>query len=70
MLAGMMNVSLSWLMVGKGGGPMVHTFDTEMTYLKTSLLALKAEAESTAVQIEELVDRLDELSGAQQDNDA
>ena len=60
MLAGMLNVSLSWLVTGKGEGPLVHTLDTEMAYLRSSLLDLKAQAEATAAQIDEIVQRLDE----------
>ena len=60
MLAGMLNVSLTWLVTGRGEGPLVHTLESEMAYLRTSLLALKAQAEATAVQIDEIVQRLDD----------
>lgn len=60
-LAGMLNVSLTWLVTGKGDGPLVHTVDTELDYLRTSLLALKTQAETTAAQIDEIVLRLDEF---------
>ncbi len=61
MLAGMLNVSLTWLVTGKGEGPLVHTLETDMAYLRTSLLTLKAQAETTAQQIDEIVQRLDEV---------
>ncbi len=60
-LAGILNVSLTWLVTGKGEGPLVHTVDTEMDYLRASLLALKEQAETTAGQIDEIVKRLDEF---------
>ncbi|MEM9356068.1 MAG: helix-turn-helix transcriptional regulator [Pseudomonadota bacterium] len=60
-LAGILNVSLTWLVTGKGEGPLVHTVDTEMDYLRSSLLALKEQAETTAGQIDEIVKRLDEF---------
>lgn len=68
MLAGMLNVSLTWLVTGKGEGPLVHTLDTEMDYLRSSLLALKAQAETTAAQIDEIVLRLDEFRGGSDSN--
>ena len=60
-LAGMLNVSLTWLVTGKGNGPLVHTVDTELDYLRSSLLALKTQAEATALQIDEIVLRLDDF---------
>ena len=60
-LAGMLNVSLTWLVTGKGNGPLVHTVDTELDYLRSSLLALTTQAEATALQIDEIVLRLDDF---------
>ena len=60
-LAAMTNVSLGWLLAGKGDGPHAHTIDAEIAHLRTSLLALQSQAESTAVQIKELLVRLDRL---------
>ena len=60
-LAGILNVSLTWLVTGKGEGPLVHTVDTELDYLRANLLALKEQAETTASQIDEIVKRLDEF---------
>lgn len=69
-LAGMLNVSLTWLVTGKGDGPLVHTVDTEMDYLRSSLVDLKAQAETIAAQIDEVVQRLDDFrQGSSQDND-
>ena len=60
-LAGMLNVSLTWLVTGKGEGPLIHTVDTELDYLRSSLLALKTQTQATADQIDEIVLRLDEF---------
>ena len=68
-LAAMTNVSLGWLLTGRGDGPHVHSIDAEIAHLKTSLLALQSQAESMAVHMEDLIARLDRLDeGAPRDD--
>lgn len=67
MLAGVLNVSPSWLLTGLGASPSNELAESEVTHLKTTLAQLKLQAESMAEQIERIVDRLDSL-GHFQDN--
>lgn len=61
MLAGMLNVSPSWLLTGRGESPSGELNPTEMTTLKTNLMQLRDQAVSISEQIDRIVERLDSL---------
>ena len=66
MLAAMSNVSVTWLLTGKGSGPQEHTVDSELAHIRVNLASLQSQSESIAAQIQELIQRIDQISGEHQ----
>ena len=65
MLAGILNVSPSWLLVGRGDAPAAdaEVEPSEIRDIKSSLSLLHIQARLLSEQIASLVDRLDEREG-------
>jgi len=61
MLAGILNVSPTWLLTGVGESPTTDINDTELSSLKANLVMLRDQANSISDQIDRIVDRLDSL---------
>lgn len=61
MMAGVMSVSLSWLLTGRGDSPAEHSIDSEMAHVRASLGLLRAQAEGLVEQIDQMTQRLDEV---------
>ncbi len=59
MIAGVLNVSLSWLLTGRGESPAEHSSEAEIAHLKASLATLKVQAEGIVEQIDQIVGRLE-----------
>ena len=57
-LAAMMNVSLSWLLSGRGAGPSEHSLERDLSHLRVSLDALRSEADNITAQIDHIMERL------------
>ena len=68
MLAAMANVSVAWLLTGKGSGPLEHTAENELVHIRANLVSLQSQSESIAGQIKELVQRIDQISAQQTEN--
>ena len=62
MLAAMSNVSVTWLLTGKGSGPLEHTVDSELAHIRANLTSLQSQSESITGQIQELILRIDQIS--------
>ena len=60
-LAGMLNVSFSWLLTGDGQAPIGSDRDAELAHVKASLEQLKSQTETMAEQIDRLIERIDAL---------
>jgi len=59
MLAGILNVSPSWLLTGVGESPSDEISTNEIATLQGNLVQLRTQAISIAEQIDRLVERLD-----------
>ncbi len=60
-LAAMTNVSLSWLLTGRGPGPAEYSLEAEFRQLHANLTALHGQAQALTDQLADAIARLDTM---------
>ena len=58
-LAGMLNISPTWLLTGDGGSPSAASPETEMMQIRAAVERLRATLLGAAAELEQLEDRLE-----------
>lgn len=58
MLAGFLNVSPTWLLIGKGDSPSLHSRESEINTLEVELDAIQGEMSALSQRLGEVVKRL------------
>jgi len=61
MLSGLLNVSPSWLLVGRGTAPVEDQMTSEMRTLRSELKLLRAEIDAISARLDSVIDHFDRL---------